>query len=52
MKVGDLVRHWRQRIDIGIIIDTRDVNEVNHKVMWTCGDCGWYGYDKLEAICK
>ena len=57
MKVGDLVRHWRQPItgDIGIITDTRqNPTEVNHKVIWLGGDgVGiWYGLDKLELVCK
>ena len=56
MKVGDLVKHWRDRSLVGIVVskkENRYPHQCNWKVVWTEGDTGWYSRDRLvEVKCK
>ena len=55
MKVGDLVRHWRHKQDIGVVIEKeRRGSQIDFKVLWAgCDDTsGWYSTDRLELMRK
>ena len=55
MKIGTLVKHWREDLGLGLVVETVDENkmyEANHKVLWPDGEWGWYTTCRLQKAAK